>query len=76
MRTVSSTDARNGLKSPPDGVTRDADDAVVMSIDYYNSLAEMVHLLKSPANAAHLSASMEQFRTGKVVERDTVAEQP
>ena len=76
MRTVSSTDARNGPKSPPDGVTGDADDAVVMSLDYYNSLAEMVHLLKSPANAAHLSAAIEQFRAGKVVERDTVAEQP
>ena len=33
---------------------RDADDAVVMSLDYFNSLLETVHLLKSPANAAHL----------------------
>ena len=85
MRTVSFTDARNGLVTL-DGVTgdadvaiitrRDAEDAVVMSLDYYNSLLETVHLLKSPANAAHLSESIEQFRAGKVVERDTVAEQP
>ena len=84
MRTVSFTDARNGLKSVLDGVVsdadiavitrRDAEDAVVMSLDHYNSLMETVHLLKSPANAAHLAESIEQFRAGKVVERDTVGE--
>ena len=83
MRTVSFTDARNGLKSLLDGVAedadfaiikrRDAEDAVVMSLDYYNSLIETVYLLKSPANAAHLSDSVRQFRTGKVVHRDTFA---
>ena len=55
MRTVSFTDARNGLKSVLDGVVSDADiavitrhdaeDAVVMCLDYYNSLMETVHLL-------------------------------
>ena len=55
---------------------RDAEDAVVMSLDYYNSLVEMVHLLTSPANAAHLSESIEQLRAGKVVARNIVAEQP
>jgi antitoxin YefM len=84
MRTVSFTDARNGLKSVLDGVVgdadiaiitrRDAEDAVVMSLDYYNSLMETVHLLKSPANAAHLAESIEQYRAGKVFERATVAE--
>ena len=86
MRTVSFTDARNGLKSLLDGVAgdadvaiitrRDAENAVVMSLDYYNSLMETVYLLRSPANAAHLSDSIEQFRAGEVVERDTVGEQP
>ena len=86
MRTVSFTDARNGLKPFLDGVTGDADvaiitrrdgeDAVVMSLDYYNSLIETVYLLKSPANARHLSDSSEQVRAGKVAERDTVDEQP
>ena len=47
-----------------------------MSLDYYNSLVETVHLLKSPANAAHLSESIEQLRAGKVVARNIVAEQP
>ena len=44
---------------------RDADDAVVMSLDYFNSLLETVHLLKSPANAAHLERSIAQYKQGK-----------
>ena len=61
MRTVSFTEARNGLKKILDQTInnadctvitrRDSEDAVVMSLDYYNSLMETVHLLKSPANA-------------------------
>lgn len=80
MRIVSFTEARNGLKSVLDNVVndidytiitrRDAEDAVVMSMDHYNSLMERVHLLKSPANAAHLSKSIEQFQLANVVERE------
>ena len=80
MRIVSFTEARNGLKSVLDHVVndadytvitrRDAEDAVVMSMEHYNSLMETVHLLKSPANAAHLSKSIEQFHLGKVTERE------
>jgi len=33
---------------------------------------ETVHLLKSPANAAHLARSIEQYRQGKVQQRDLV----
>lgn len=82
MRVVSFTEARNGLKSVLDRVVndadytiitrRDAEDAVVMSMDHYNSLMETVHLLKSPANAAHLTRSIEQFKTSKVIERDLI----
>ena len=82
MRTVTFTEARNRLKSVLDKVTNDADiavitrrnagDAVVMSLDYYNSLVETVHLLNSPANAAHLAESIRQFRAGKTVERSTL----
>lgn len=85
MRTATFTDARNGLKSVLDGVAddadiaiitrRDAEDAVVMSLDYYHSLMETGYLLKSPANAAHLAESIEQYRAGKAFERGTVAEQ-
>jgi len=80
MRIVSFTEARTGLKSVLDNVVndvdctvitrRDADDAVVMSMDHYNSLMETVYLLKSPANASHLSKSIEQFQLGKITERE------
>jgi len=84
MRIVSFTEARNGLKSVLDGVANDADctvitrrdseDAVVMSLEYYNSLMETVHLLKSPANAAHLNESIEQYKAGKATARDIIDE--
>jgi len=54
-------------------ITRhDAPDAVLMSLDTFNSLLETVHLLKSPANAAHLVRSIERFRQGQVEQRDLV----
>ncbi len=72
MRIVSFTEARNSLKAVLDSVVndadtavitrRDAEDAVVMSLDYYNSLMETVHLLRSPANAEHLNRSIAQFK--------------
>lgn len=84
MQTVTFTEARNRLKSVLDGVTndaniaiitrRDASDAVVMSLDYYNSLVETMHLLRSPANAAHLTESIRQLRAGETVERGTLDE--
>ena len=79
MRIVSFTEARNGLKSVLDGVVNDADctvitrrdseDAVVMSMDYYNSLMETIYLSRSPANAAHLNKSIAQYNTGQTTER-------
>lgn len=79
MRVVNFSEARNKLKSVLDEVVndadytvisrRDADDAVVMSLDQFNSLMETVHLLKTPANVAHLEKSISQYRKGKTVER-------
>jgi antitoxin YefM len=76
MRVVNFSEARNHLKSLLDQVVadsdytvisrRDADDAVVMSLEQFNGLMETVHLLKSPANAQHLSKSITQYRNGKV----------
>lgn len=37
-----------------------------MSVDSFNSLIETVHLLKSPANVAHLAQSVEQYRAGRL----------
>jgi antitoxin YefM len=82
MKIVSFTEARNGLKAVLDGVVNDADttvitrrdseDAVVMSLDYYNSLMETVHLLRSPANAEHLQRSIAQYKAGKVTQRELI----
>ena len=84
MKIVSFTEARNSLKNVLDSVVndadtavitrRDAEDAVVMSLDYYNSLMETVHLLRSPANAAHLNRSIKQYRSGKAAERELIDE--
>jgi antitoxin YefM len=84
MRVVSFTEARNGLKTVLDNVVNDADttvitrrdseDAVVMSLDYYNSLMETVYLLKSPANTAHLAKSISQYQNGEYTQRDLVDE--
>lgn len=84
MRIVSFTEARNNLKSVLDSVVndadtavitrRDAEDAVVMSLDYYNSLMETVHLLRSPANAEHLQRSIAQFKAAKVTQRELLDE--
>lgn len=76
MRVVNFSDARNRLKNVLDQVVEDSDytiisrrdaaDAVVMSLDSFNGLMETVHLLKSPANAAHLAKSIAQYRSGDV----------
>ena len=80
MRVVNFSEARNSLKSLIDQVTDDADytviarrdapDAVVMSLDTFNSLMETVYLLKSPVNAAHLARSIDQYRQGKIVQQE------
>ncbi len=84
MRVVTFSEARNKLKAILDQVVndadytvitrRDADDAVVMSLEYFNSLLETVHLLKSPANAAHLERSITQYKQGQIVEQDLLDE--
>jgi antitoxin YefM len=82
MKVVSFSEARNNLKTVFDEVVdnadytivtrRDAEDVVVMSLDSFNSLLETFYLLKSPANAAHLQRSIEQFRQSQTVERDLI----
>ena len=76
------TEARNNLKSVLDKVVddanvtiiarRDAPDAVVMSLDTYNSIMETAYLLKSPANAQRLARSIRQHRAGDAVEQTLI----
>ncbi len=78
MRVINYSEARSRLKHVLDEVVVDADytiisrrnaeDAVVMSLGQFNQLMETVYLLTSPANAAHLTKSIQQYRSGEVEE--------
>lgn len=81
MKIVSYSYARNALKSVLDGVQQDADvtiisrraaegDAVVMSLDHYNSMMETMHLLSTPANAEALARAIRQDQSGQAQPRE------
>jgi antitoxin YefM len=82
MRVINFSEARNHLKSVIDQAVndadytiitrRDADDAVLMSLDHFNGLMETVYLLRSPANAQHLADSIKQYRSGKTRQHDLI----
>jgi antitoxin YefM len=75
MRIINFSEARTQFKQVIDQVVadhgvaiisrRDAEDAVLMSLDTYNSMMETFHLLKSPANVKHLEKSLKQYRQGQ-----------
>ena len=82
MQVISYSEARNNLKSVLDAVNdnvdvtiinrRDAGNAVVMSLDHYNSVMETLYLLQSPANAAHLAKSIAQLRAGELEQHELI----
>ncbi|MCC6136724.1 MAG: type II toxin-antitoxin system Phd/YefM family antitoxin [Candidatus Contendobacter sp.] len=82
MQVINFSEARKNLKTVIDQVIDDADytiiarrdapDAVMMSLDTFNGLMETVHLLKTPANAAHLARSIAQYRSGKLTHQSLV----
>ena len=84
MRVINFSDARNQLKQVIDQVVEDADitviarrdaqDAVVMSLDTFNSLMETLHLMKSPANVRRLEKSITHFRKGQTKARELTGE--
>ena len=79
MWVITYSEARSALKTVLDCVHDDADvtvisrrdgaDAVVMSLQHYQSIMETMHLLGAPANAAHLTKSFAQHKAGKAVRR-------
>lgn len=80
MNIVSFTEARNSLKSVIDrevddsDVTvitrRDSEDAVVMSLDHFNSMQETLYLMSSPKNAERLAKSITQLESGSTTVRE------
>jgi antitoxin YefM len=71
MKVVTYSPARNSLRTILDEVEQDADvtfisrrdaesDAVVMSLDSYDSIMETLHLTSNPANAAALAKAIAQ----------------
>jgi antitoxin YefM len=82
MQIVNFSDARNNLKGIIDRVVDDADytviarrdapNAVIVSQEYFDAMMETVHLLKVPANAAHLQKSITQYRQGKTKARNLI----
>jgi len=85
MKVVTYSHARNALKSVLDGVMQDADvtiisrrdaegDAVVMSLESYNSIMETLHLTSNPANAAHLARSIAELRAGRATPQKLTAD--
>lgn len=82
LNIVNFREARKNFKSLLDTVAndknctvivrRDAEDAVIMSKSYYDSLMETVYLLKSPANAQHLEEAISEYKAGKKQEKDLI----
>ena len=75
MNAVTYTAARENLAATMDRVcedrepviiTRNRDQAVVMvSMEDYKALEEMAHLMRSPANARRLLASIHELESGR-----------
>lgn len=84
MRVINFSEARNNLKTVLDQVIDDVDftvitrrgseNAVIMSLQTFNSFMETFHLLRSPANAEHLARSIDQYRKGETQEREMTDE--
>ena len=84
MTVINYTEARNNFKFVLDSVVndadytiinrRDAEDAVVMSLDYFNAMQETLHLLKSPKNVEHLQKSIEQYKNNKTEHHELLGE--
>ena len=79
MRTLSYTDARNGLSGvmkkaiedrEPVVITRNgAGSVVLMSEEDYSAMTETLHLLSTPANADRIRQGLQDFAAGDYQEK-------
>lgn len=82
MRAISYSEARENLKSVIDRVVADCEPiaitrqrgegAVLVSESDWASIEETLYLLRSPANARALLASIADLDAGKGIERDLI----
>ncbi len=80
MTQVSFTDLRNNLASHLDRLEADRaelvvtrqnhEPVVIITLAEWEGMKEMLHLLSTPANAAHLAASMADAEAGRFVAHD------
>ncbi|MFM7574392.1 MAG: type II toxin-antitoxin system Phd/YefM family antitoxin [Snowella sp.] len=84
MEAMTSNQAKQQLDELIDRVILDAEptilcneqgkQAVLMSLDEFNSWQENLYLLSNPANAEHLRKSIEQANSGKKSVRELIEE--
>jgi len=75
MQAITYSEARHDLKNVMDEACRNhepilvtrskGESVVILSLEGYQSLMESGYLLSSPANAARLTQSLEEARSGK-----------
>src|SRR4051812_37473969 len=82
MQAISYTQLRGNLKSFIDKVCEDheplvvirnkGENAVLMSLEDYNSIEETCYLLSNPANASWLKKSLQSANSGNIVKKDLI----
>ena len=80
MKTMTYTESRSKYAEVLDSVVNDREEvvitragrepAVIVSLDDYQALKETAYLLRSPANARRLLASIDELESGEGVERE------
>ncbi|NEO78984.1 type II toxin-antitoxin system Phd/YefM family antitoxin [Moorena sp. SIO4G3] len=84
MKAITSNQAKHQLDELIDRVILDVEptilcndqgkQAVLMSLDEFNSWRETLYLLSNPANAEHLLESIEQAKSGKKSVKELIDE--
>jgi antitoxin YefM len=82
MNAITLTEVRHNLDEIIERVLSDAEPTIIstdkgehivlLSLDEFNSWKETLYLLSSPANAAHLTKSLDEAQAGKVQEKELI----